>query len=79
MLVIATLVTLGVAVQQHYRVTLKLQDPLGHINDFDRWMIMARDFSTIASITSTINSRRRREPAGARSVPALSRPAAQFA
>jgi hypothetical protein len=45
MLVIATLVTLGVAVQQHYRVTLKLQDPLGgHINDFDRWMIMAPRF-----------------------------------
>jgi hypothetical protein len=45
LLVIATLVTLGVAVQQHYRVTLKLQDPLGgHINDFDRWMIMAPRF-----------------------------------
>ena len=45
MLVIATLVTLGVAVQQYYRVTLKLQDPLGgHINDFDRWMIMAPRF-----------------------------------
>jgi hypothetical protein len=45
MIVIATLVTLGVAVQQHYRVTLKLQDPLGgHINDFDRWMIMAPRF-----------------------------------
>ena len=45
MIAIATLVTLGVAVQQHYRVTLKLQDPLGgHINDFDRWMIMAPRF-----------------------------------
>ena len=45
MLVVATLVTLGVAIQQHWRVTLKLQDPLGgHINDFDRWMIMAPRF-----------------------------------
>ena len=44
-LIVAALVTLGVAVQQHYRVTLKLQDPLGgHINDFDRWMIMAPRF-----------------------------------
>jgi len=33
------------AAQQYYRVTLKLQDPLGgHINDFDRWMIMAPRF-----------------------------------
>ena len=45
MLVMVTLVTLGVAAQQYYRVTLKLQDPLGgHINDFDRWMIMAPRF-----------------------------------
>jgi hypothetical protein len=40
-LVLSTLVTLGVAAQQHYRTTRKLQDPLGgHINDFDRWMLM---------------------------------------
>ena len=45
LLVLAALVTLGVAVQQHYRVTLKLQDPSGgHINDFDRWMIMTPKF-----------------------------------
>jgi hypothetical protein len=43
--VAAVLVTFGVAVQQHYRVTLKLQDPLGgHINDFDRWMLMTPAF-----------------------------------
>lgn len=45
LLVLAALVTLGVAIQQHYRVTLKLQDPSGgHINDFDRWMIMTPKF-----------------------------------
>src|SRR5262245_48711501 len=45
LLLVAALVTLGVAVQQHYRVTLKLQDPAGgHINDFDRWMIMTPRF-----------------------------------
>src|SRR5437762_11299403 len=45
LLVAATIATLGVAAQQHYRVTLKLQDPSGgHINDFDRWMIMAPRF-----------------------------------
>ena len=45
LLVLAALVTLGVAIQQYYRVTLKLQDPLGgHINDFDRWMIMTPAF-----------------------------------
>ena len=44
-LVIAALVTLGIAVQQRHRVALKLQDPLGgHINDFDRWMIMIPQF-----------------------------------
>ena len=44
-LVVATLVTLGIAVQQRHRVALKLQDPLGgHINDFDRWMIMVPQF-----------------------------------
>jgi hypothetical protein len=45
MLVIATLVTLGVAVQQRYRVTLVIGEALGgHVNDFDRWMIMAPRF-----------------------------------
>ena len=37
MLAIATLVTLGVAVQQRYRVTLAIDEALGgHTNDFDR-------------------------------------------
>ena len=45
LLIVAACVTLGVAIQQYYRVTLKLQDPLGgHINDFDRWMIMTPQF-----------------------------------
>jgi alpha-1,2-mannosyltransferase len=45
MLVAATLVTLGVAVQQRYRVTLAIDEALGgHTNDFDRWMIMAPRF-----------------------------------
>src|SRR5262245_9087071 len=45
LLIVAVLVTLGVALQQYYRVTLKLQDPAGgHINDFDRWMIMTPKF-----------------------------------
>jgi alpha-1,2-mannosyltransferase len=44
-LVVATLVTLGVAVQQRYRVTLAIDEALGsHTNDFDRWMIMAPRF-----------------------------------
>ncbi len=42
---LATLVTLGVAVQQRYRVTLAIDEALGgHTNDFDRWMIMAPRF-----------------------------------
>jgi hypothetical protein len=45
MLAIATLVTLGVAVQQRFRVTLAIDEALGgHTNDFDRWMIMAPRF-----------------------------------
>jgi alpha-1,2-mannosyltransferase len=45
MLAIAALVTLGVAVQQRYRVTLAIDEALGgHTNDFDRWMIMAPRF-----------------------------------
>src|SRR5437867_13245272 len=44
-LVVAGVVTIGVAIQQRHRVVLKLQDPLGgHINDFDRWMIMTPQF-----------------------------------
>jgi alpha-1,2-mannosyltransferase len=42
---VAAAVTLGVAIQQRHRVVLKLQDPLGgHINDFDRWMMMTPKF-----------------------------------
>jgi len=45
LLVVAACVTLGVAIQQQYRVALKLQDPLGgHVNDFDRWMLMTPAF-----------------------------------
>ena len=45
LLIVATLITVGIAIQQDYRVTLKLQDPLGgHVNDFDRWMIMTPAF-----------------------------------
>jgi len=44
-IVVAVAVTLGVAIQQRHRVVLKLQDPTGgHINDFDRWMIMTPTF-----------------------------------
>ena len=45
LLIAATLITIGIAIQQDYRVTLKLRDPLGgHVNDFDRWMIMTPTF-----------------------------------
>lgn len=45
LLVVATLVRLGVAVQQRYRVALKRQDPPGgHVNDLDRWMMMVLHF-----------------------------------
>ena len=81
MLVIAALVTLGVAVQQHYRVTLKLQDPLGgHINDFDRWMIMAPRF--LHDRVDYVNDRFPTPPLSLMALApftALSRPAAQFA
>jgi alpha-1,2-mannosyltransferase len=44
-LVIAALVTLVIAVQERHRVVVRLQDPRGgHINDFDRWMIMTPGF-----------------------------------
>jgi hypothetical protein len=81
MLVIATLVTLGVAVQQDYRVTLKLQDPLGgHINDFDRWMIMAPRF--LHDRVDYVDDQFPTPPLTLLAVApftALSRPAAQFA
>ncbi len=45
LLIVAALVTLVIAVQERHRVVVKLQDPLGgHINDFDRWMIMTPGF-----------------------------------
>jgi alpha-1,2-mannosyltransferase len=45
MLIVAALVTLVIAVQERHRVVVKLQDPRGgHINDFDRWMIMTPGF-----------------------------------
>jgi hypothetical protein len=44
-LIVAAIVTLAIAVQQRQRVVLKLTDPLGgHINDFDRWMMMVPEF-----------------------------------
>lgn len=44
-LVLVAVVTLGVAVQQYYRVDRIVHDPLGgHVNDFDRWMILTPQF-----------------------------------
>ena len=44
-LIVAAILTLAIAVQQRQRVVVKLSDPLGgHINDFDRWMIMIPQF-----------------------------------
>jgi alpha-1,2-mannosyltransferase len=81
MLVIATLVTIGVAIQQHWRVTLKLQDPLGgHINDFDRWMIMAPRF--LHDRVDYVDDQFPTPPLSLLALApftALSRPAAQFA
>ena len=81
MLVIATLVTLGVAVQQHYRVAVKLQDPRGgHINDFDRWMIMVPRF--LHDRVDYVNDRFPTPPLSLVALAPftlLSRPAAQFA
>jgi alpha-1,2-mannosyltransferase len=45
LLIVAASVTLGIAVQQRQRVALKVQDPLGgHVNDFDRWMMLTPGF-----------------------------------
>src|SRR5439155_12103029 len=44
-LIVAASVTLGIAVQQRHRVALKVEDPLGgHVNDFDRWMMLTPGF-----------------------------------
>jgi alpha-1,2-mannosyltransferase len=44
-LLVTALVTLGGAIQQRHRVAVKLEDPLGgHVNDFDRWMILTPQF-----------------------------------
>src|SRR4029079_8582750 len=76
----ALLVTLGVAIQQSYRVTLKLQDPLGgHINDFDRWMLMTPAF--VHGHADYVNDRLPTAPLSLLILgpfTALSRPLAQF-
>jgi len=81
LLLVAALVTLGIAIQQHYRVTLKLQDPLGgHINDFDRWMLMTPAF--VEDHADYVNDRLPTPPITLLILApftALSRPAAQFA
>ena len=80
LLLVAALVTLGVAIQQHYRVTLKLQDPVGgHINDFDRWMLMTPAF--VHDHVDYVNDRLPTPPLSLLVLApftALSRPAAQF-
>jgi len=80
LLLVAALVTLGVAIQQHYRVTLKLQDPLGgHINDFDRWMLMTPAF--LHDHADYVNDRLPTPPLSLLVLApftTLSRPAAQF-
>jgi alpha-1,2-mannosyltransferase len=80
LVVLAALVTLGVAVQQEYRVTLKLQDPLGgHINDFDRWMIMTPQF--VHDRADYINDQLPTPPISLLALApfaSFSRPAAQF-
>ena len=81
LLIIAALVTLGVAVQQGYRVNLKLQDPLGgHINDFDRWMIMTPQF--VHDRADYLNDQLPTPPISLLALApftTVSRPAAQFA
>ena len=76
----AALLTLGITVQQHYRVTLKLQDPLGgHINDFDRWMLMTPAF--VQDHADYVNDRLPTPPLTLLILApftSLSRPAAQF-
>src|SRR5262245_40432398 len=78
--VVAVLVTLGIAVQQSYRATLKLQDPLGgHINDFDRWMLMTPAF--VHGHADYVNDRLPTPPLSLLILwpfTALSRPLAQF-
>ncbi len=77
----AALVVLGVAVQQYYRVTLKLRDPLGgHINDFDRWMLMTPAF--VRDGADYVNDLLPTPPISLIALApftALSRPTAQFA
>jgi hypothetical protein len=79
-LFVALIVTLGIAVQQHYRATLKLQDPLGgHINDFDRWMLMTPAF--VHDHADYVNDRLPTPPLSLlifAPFTALPRPAAQF-
>jgi alpha-1,2-mannosyltransferase len=81
LLILAALVTLGVAVQQRYRVNLKLQDPLGgHINDFDRWMIMTPQF--VHDRADYVNDQLPTPPISLLALApfaSFSRPAAQFA
>jgi hypothetical protein len=81
LLVVAALVTLGVGVQQAYRVTLKLQDPAGgHINDFDRWMLMTPAF--VYDRADYVNDRLPTPPISLLALAPftrLPRPAAQFA
>src|SRR5436309_3233020 len=81
LLILAALVTLGVAVQQRYRVNLKLQDPLGgHINDFDRWMIMTPQF--VHDRADYLNDQLPMPPISLLALApfaSVSRPAAQFA
>jgi hypothetical protein len=81
LLLVASLVTLGVAIQQHYRVTVKLEDPLGgHINDFDRWMLMTPAF--VHGHADYVNDRLPTPPLTLLILApftSLSRPAAQFA
>src|SRR5581483_6558377 len=76
----AALVTLVIAVQQYYRVALKLQDPFGgHINDFDRWMIMTPAF--VRDHADYLNDRLPTPPLSfllLAPFTALSRPLAQF-
>ena len=81
LLIVAALVTVGVAIQQQYRVHLKLQDPDGgHINDFDRWMIMAPKF--VHERADYVNDQLPTPPISLLALApfsSLSRPDAQFA
>lgn len=81
LLLAAALVTLGIAGQQQYRAGLKLADPLGgHINDFDRWMIMTPRF--VHERADYVNDQLPTPPitlVALAPFSSLSRPAAQFA